>query len=70
MTIKEDEYQPLDEVTRSHVNTSEAAFYLNRRPQTLRVWSCHENGPLRPIRVNGLLAWPVVEIRKLLGVAV
>lgn len=28
-----------------------------------------ENGPLRPIRVHGRLAWPVAEIRRLLGVA-
>jgi hypothetical protein len=25
-----------------------------------------ENGPLRPIRVNGRLAWPVSEIRRVL----
>jgi hypothetical protein len=70
MIIKEDKYQPLDEVNRSHVNTFEAAFYLNRKPQTLRAWACHEDGPLRPIRVNGRLAWPVDEIRKIFGLIV
>lgn len=53
------------------VSTDEAAYYLNRKPQTLRVWSTYpERGVLRPLRVNGRLAWPVAEIRKLLGVVV
>ena len=29
-----------------------------------------ENGPLRPIRINGRLAWNVSELRRVLGVAV
>jgi hypothetical protein len=28
-----------------------------------------ENGPLRPMRINGRLAWNVAEIRAVLGVA-
>ena len=28
-----------------------------------------ENGPLRPIRINGRLAWPVSELRRVMGVA-
>jgi hypothetical protein len=60
---------PLDlsEVKTPAINTATAAHYLNRRPQTLRAWACHEDGPLRPIRINGRLAWPVAEIRRLLG---
>lgn len=60
---------PLDRETRSALPTPEAAQHLNRKPQTLRIWACLENGPLRPIRVNGRLAWPVAEIRRVLGVA-
>lgn len=63
------EYLPLEQVTRPTVETAAAAFYLNRRGQTLRSWACTEQGPLRPIRLNGRLAWPVAEIRRLLGVA-
>jgi hypothetical protein len=59
-------YPPLDQETRSHVETECAAFYLSRKPQTMRVWASLENGQLRPIRVNRRLAWPVVEIRRLL----
>lgn len=59
----------LDRETRAALNTQEAAFHLNRRPQTLRLWACLENGPVRAIRVNGRLAWPVAQIRKVLGVA-
>ena len=62
-------YPSLNEVTRTHVTTEEAAYYLNRRPQTCRAWACLENGPLRPLRINGRLAWPVAELRKVLGVA-
>lgn len=57
---------PIEIETRTVVDTATAAFHLNRQPQTLRVWACHEDGPIRPIRVNGRLAWPVAEIRRLL----
>ncbi|QLA80387.1 DNA-binding protein [Acidovorax sp. JMULE5] len=60
---------PIEFETRTVVDTATAAFHLNRRPQTLRVWACYEDGPIRPIRVNGRLAWPVVAIRGLLGCA-
>ena len=60
-------YPPLDQETRTHVETECAAFHLSRKPQTMRVWASLENGPLRPIRVNGRLAWPVAGIRQLLG---
>ena len=59
--------QSLERESRVAVDTNVAAYYLNRRPQTLRGWACKENGPLRPIRINGRLAWPVCEIRRLLG---
>jgi hypothetical protein len=50
------------------MDTASAAYYPNRRPQTLRGWACLENGPLRPNSVSGRLAWPVAEIKRLLGV--
>ena len=64
-------FPPLDAVGRPTVTTEEAAFYLNRRPQTLRGWACSESFPegLRAIRVNGRLAWPVAGIKVVLGVA-
>ena len=61
-------YLLLEKVTRTHVDTATAAYYLSRRPQTLRGWACLENGPLRPIRVNGRLAWRMSDIRQLLRV--
>lgn len=36
---------------------------------TLRGWACYGTGDIQPQRVNGRLAWPVADIRKLLGVA-
>jgi hypothetical protein len=61
------QHTPLDRETRSNLTTAEAAFHLNRAQQTLRVWACLENGPLRPIRIHGRLAWPVSEIKRLVG---
>lgn len=52
---------------RSHVDTNTAARLLGRASQTLRKWACYEDGPLRPVRVNGRLAWPVADIRQLLN---
>lgn len=63
------QFPPLESVTRPTVETASAAHYLNRRPQTLRGWACLENGPLRPVRIHGRLAWPVSELRRVLGVA-
>ena len=63
------QFPPLESVTRPAVDTAAAAHYLNRRPQTLRGWACLENGPLRPIRINGRLAWSIPTIKQLLGVA-
>lgn len=60
-------FPPLNSVTRPAVPTNAAAYYLNRKPQTLRAWACLENGPLRPVRINRRLAWPVSAIRALLN---
>ncbi len=57
----------LENETRPAVPTKEAARLLGRQPQTLRVWSCHENGPIRPVKVYGRLLWSVEEIRRLLN---
>lgn len=62
-------FPPLEALNRPTVPTEQAGYYLDRRPQTMRVWACLENGPIRPIRINGRLAWSVSEIRRILGVA-
>jgi hypothetical protein len=49
------------------VTTNEAAVALNRQPQTLRKWACLENGPIRPFRINGRLAWRVSDLKTLLN---
>ena len=68
-THVDQQFPPLELVSRPTVDTAAAAFYLNRRPQTLRIYACHENGPLRPIRVHGRLPWKTDDLRRLLGVA-
>lgn len=57
----------LADETRSAINTKAAAFHLGRKPQTLRKWACFEDGPIRPVRINGRLAWPVAQIKQLLN---
>lgn len=52
---------------RAAVPTDCAAFHLNRAPQTLCVWAMTESGPVRPLRIHGRLAWPVVDLRRVLG---
>jgi len=70
MTAVKNQFPPLGEVTSPTVSTDAAAFYLNRKPQTLRAWACLEPiGAIRPLRINGRLAWPVAEIKALTGVA-
>lgn len=61
-------FPPLESVTRPTVPTEQAGYYLDRRPQTMRIWALKEH-PIRPLRINGRLAWPVAELRRLLGVS-
>jgi hypothetical protein len=61
------QFQPLEFVTRPTVETAAAAYYLNRRPQTLRIWAMKQH-PIRPLNIHGRLAWPVAELRRMLGV--
>lgn len=62
-------YVPLELINKPNVDTAHAAYLLTRRPQTLRCWASSETGPLRPVRINGRLAWPVSELKRVLGVA-
>jgi hypothetical protein len=52
---------------RDTLPTNLAAKAINRSDQTLRKWACLENGPIRPIRINGRLAWRVADLRQLLS---
>ncbi|QOJ19713.1 MAG: DNA-binding protein [Gammaproteobacteria bacterium] len=68
MQTASDKFQSIEKITLATVPTEQAAFYLNRRPQTLRIWAMKESGLIRPIRINKRLAWPVKEIKKVLGI--
>ena len=59
-------FPPIDRLTSSTVPTAQAAFYLNRKPQTLREWAM-TGKVIKPIRCNGRLAWPVSAIKALIG---
>jgi hypothetical protein len=60
---------PLERETRAVLPTAEAARHLNRAQQTLRLWAMREEGPIRPRRINGRLAWPVADIKRIVGVS-
>ena len=62
------QFPTLESVTRPTVDTAAAAYYLNRRPQTVSIWAVTGH-PIRPLRINGRLAWPLASIRQLLGVS-
>lgn len=62
------QFRPLSEETREVIPTEVAAFYINRKPQTLRSWSCCGGGLLQPVRIGTRLGWRVSDIRRLLGV--
>jgi hypothetical protein len=68
-SVRNQQYPPIESITRPTVETAAAAFYLNRQKQTLREWAYSEKGPVRPIRINGRLAWPVAALREVLGVS-
>lgn len=69
MTAKTVQLTPLALETRTALPTPEAAAHLNRAEQTLRLWAMREDGPVRPIRINRRLAWPVAELRRVLGLS-
>lgn len=52
---------------RDVLSTPEAAHVLNRKPQTLRVWASTEAGAVRPLRINGRLAWRVADLAAVLN---
>ena len=64
-------FTPLVLETRTHIPTEDAAHHLSLSEQTLRAWSCFENGRIRPLRIPGRLGllWSVAEIKGLLGLA-
>ncbi len=70
LTVTNQPLPPLEQITKPTLTTEEAAYYTNRKPQTLRAWACLENGPIRPIRINGRLAWPTNGVKKISGVEV
>jgi hypothetical protein len=62
---------PLEREPRATLTTAEAAKHLNRAEQTLRLWAVSPSGgPVQPLRINGRLAWPVADLRRVLGVGV
>ena len=67
---RDSNFPPLEIVTSPTVTTAQAAHYLNRAAQTLRIWSMGRgNPPIMPLRIGGRLAWPTQKLRELTGVA-
>lgn len=69
MAVKTFQPIPLALETRTALPTPEAAYHLNRATQTLRLWAMRNDGPVKALRVGGRLAWPVADIKRLMGVA-
>lgn len=63
------QYPPLEAVTSPNVPTEQAAYYLGRKGQTLRIWATGKApAPILPLRIGGRLAWPTARLRELCGV--
>jgi len=62
-------YPDLSEIKTPTVPTRQAAHYLGRTPDTLRVYARSENPPIAPSRFAGRYQWPVADIKKIVGVA-
>jgi hypothetical protein len=62
-------YPALADETRAIIDTNTAAYHLNRKPQTLRIWSCRQNGPIKPRVINGRLGWSTAELREIVGIS-
>lgn len=69
MELNTADFTPLDQENRAAVPTELAALHLSRRPQTLRIWACKENGPIRPLRLPGSkgLLWSTNDLKRLVG---
>ena len=62
------QFQPLELVTNRTVGTAAAAYYLDRKPQTLRDWACKQEGPVTPIRIHGRVSWPAKDLKAVMRV--
>ena len=63
------DYEPLERVTKPNVSTTKAAYYLDRKVDTLQKWARSGTGPIQPMRINNRLAWPVDQLKRVLGVS-
>lgn len=68
MAAKTFQLVALDHEKRAALPTNEAAYHLNRAEQTLRLWAMRNDGAVKCLRVNGRLAWPVDQIKAVMGV--
>ena len=59
---------PLELQTKPILTTAEAAYYINRKAQTLRIWACNKTGPITPIYMGGPLGWKTSDVRQLVGI--
>ncbi len=57
----------LKEGSRLQYSTSETAFFLQLREDTLRAWACFGKGPIKPRKIGNRLAWMACDIRQLMG---
>jgi len=59
---------PLSEVTATHVNTRDAAYYLNRSQYTMMRWQREGISEVSSLKMQGRLSWSVKDIKKVLNV--
>ena len=60
-------YPPISKVTAPTVGADQAAFYLNRKPETLRKYAKMERPPIVPLKYGRQYLFRVADIKSLIG---
>ena len=60
-------YPPISKVTAPTVGADQAAFYLNRKPETLRKYAKMETPPIKPVKYGRQYLFRVADIKAIVG---
>lgn len=62
-------YPPISTITAPTVSTDQAAYYLNRKPETLRKYAKMDKPPIRPLRLGRQYLFRTADIKAIIGEA-
>lgn len=62
-------YPPISKVTAPTVGAEQAAYYLDRKPETLRKYAKLETPPIKPLKYGKQYLFRTADIKALIGEA-